>query len=135
MSAGVFLGIALALFLLPLLAESVTSWIAIQIARQRHPLLWEHSGRPTLWGNSTLPQAWPLVRYYRDRGWLRKSRPPRDAPGDIERGRNWYPPIIDPASLTFAEKLRLPLIVSYWAAWFGVAASVLFLLIGGVILF
>lgn len=133
MSPGVFLGIGLALFVVPLIAESITSWIVIRGARKNHPRLWEHSGRPTLMGNGNLSQAWPLVRYYRDRGWLARQRPHRDAPR--KEGQRWIEPITDPKDVAFAEKMRLPLVWSYWAAWLGVAACPLFLVSGGLFFF
>lgn len=108
------LWIAGLLLLLGLAAESVPSWIAIRTVRRRHPELWVHSGRPTLRGNGDLVSAWPLVRYYRDRGW---ERP-------VERDGVTLPPVADPAARAFAEALRLPLLRG-WQAGLGLGVLAL----------
>jgi hypothetical protein len=88
-------------FVLFLIGESLTSWLFIRGSRKKHPGLWEHARRPTLMGNGNLLNAWPLVRYVTRRD---------------------YAAVPEPHSVTFAEALRLPLIVTYWGA---VASAIL----------
>lgn len=109
-AAGVFLILGIAL-------ESITSWIAIRVARKRHPELWAHSGKPTLWGNRDLMKAWPLVKYYRDRRYLEPAR----------QEDQQLPPVADTLSLEFAERLRRPFLFTYCAgcAGFGIAGLML----------
>jgi len=84
-----------AIFAVSLIAESVTSWLFIKGSQARHPSLWRHSGSPTLMGNGDLFNAWPLVRYVAQRRYA--------AVGEEE-------------SISFADKLRVPLVVSYFLA-------------------
>lgn len=115
--------IAALFFVIGLCLESVTSWIAIRGTRKHHPELWTHSGQPTLLGNGDLTKAWPLVVYYRDRKYLEH----------VQREGKHHSPIVDENTLEFAEKLRGPLLYTYYAAWAGIAASVFLVLILGVL--
>jgi hypothetical protein len=85
-----------ALFLVCLIAESVTSWIVIKGSKKHHPTLWIHSGYPTLMGNGDLISVYPLVRYY----WRRQ-----------------YAELRDEKALAFADKWRLPTVLSYTLTW------------------
>ena len=117
-----FLVFSFSLFIVPLLAESAMSWRAIKTAQKRFPTLWRHSGSPTLMGNGDLMKSWPLVKYYRDRGYLRVA----------EYGEAEFPPITVPEEIDFAEKLRLPLLWTYWAAWAGAGAFLVVFIGGGI---
>ena len=86
---------AFAVFIVCLIAESVTSWIFIRGSKKNHSVLWRHAGRPTLLGNGDLISAWPLVRYV---------------------FRRKYASIPDSGAVSFADKLRMPMVVSYVAA-------------------
>ncbi|MFT7593757.1 MAG: hypothetical protein ACI8R4_001073 [Paracoccaceae bacterium] len=114
--AGLFFVVGFAL-------ESTTSWIAIRGAKKHHPELWIHSGQPTLMGNGDLMKAWPLVVYYHDRKHLETVR---------HRGQQFLP-IVDKSALEFAEKLRGPLLYTYYAGWIGVAMCVLMFLALGIL--
>lgn len=98
--------VAVAIFVIALLAESVTSWMVIRGARRRHPRLWHHAGEPTLWGNGDLVRAWPLVRYF-----LRRD----------------YRGLGDTSAVAFAERMRLPFVATYFMAWVGAACALLFI--------
>jgi hypothetical protein len=95
-----------AIFVIGIMAESITSWIAIRTVRRRYPELWKHSGSPTILGNSDLTKAWRLMKYYYKRAYRRQ----------IAHGPNTMPPIADQNILNFAEKLRGPLVYTYLAA-------------------
>ena len=112
-----FVYASIATMLIGISLESATSWIAIRGARKNFPDLWERSGSPTLLGNGDLTKAWPLVRYYRGRLYLEH----------IQHGETRFAPISDNDALNFAEKLRGPLLYTYYLAWF--AAVVAFLLL------
>ena len=84
-----------ALFGVCLILESITSWIFIRGSRKKHPVLWEHSGEPTLLGNGDLISAWPLNKYL-----MRKD----------------YESVSCEAAKVFAEKWRLPFVLSYFSA-------------------
>lgn len=94
------------LFFICLIGESITSYMFIRGSRKKHPVLWEHAGEPTLMGNGDLINAFPLVEYVRRRD---------------------YSEIFDVEAIQFADKLREPLVYSYWIA---VASAVVF--IGGI---
>jgi hypothetical protein len=115
-AAGLFFFVGLSL-------ESVTSWIAIRGARKHYPKLWAHSGEPTLMGNSDLTNAWPLVSYYRDRKYLEH----------VQYEERHHSPIVDKNALAFAEKLRGPLLYTYYAAWVGIIVSILLVLTHGIL--
>ena len=125
MSPLLFMGLSFLLFFVPLLGESVTSWIAIVTARKRFPELWEHSGCPTLMGNGNLTKAWPLVKYYRDRDYLEV----------VGHGAALRGPVGDPEAIAFAEKLRGPLVWTYWSAWLGIGLFFLVYIGGGIVFF
>ena len=120
-----FLVLSFSLFFVPLVAESITSWRAIRTAQKRSPILWKHSGSPTLMGNGDLVSAWPLVKYYRDRAYFTSV-----TYDDID-----LPPIKDPEAIEFAEKLRRPLLLTYWAAWIGTGLFLVVLIGGGVLFY
>ena len=80
--------------------ESITSWMFIRGSKKKHPELWVHSGEPTLMGNGDLISAWPLNKYLIDRA---------------------YKEISSEAAIEFAERLRLPFILSYFSALISVA--------------
>jgi hypothetical protein len=108
-------------FVLGLIAESVTSWIAIVTARERHPELWKHSGSPTLGGNSGLTKSWPLVRYYMKSEYLTQ----------LQRDGVDLPPVIDASALQFAQKLRRPLVYAFFFACVAALGVMLTLLVVG----
>lgn len=84
-----------------LIVESVSSWIFIRCSKKNHPMLWEHAGCPTFWGDGDLIGAWGTNRYL-----LRRRH--------LELG--------DEASRQFAERLRLPMLVGYFGSWLSVGA-------------
>lgn len=87
------------LFTVCLILESITSWMFIRGSRKKHPELWVHAGAPTLMGNGDLVSAWPLNKYLMRRQYLEiGSKEAKD----------------------FAEKLRLPFVLSYFSALFAV---------------
>lgn len=96
-----------------LLLEGVTSWFAIRVAKKHYPDLWCHSGNPTLLGNGDLINAWPLVKYYRDRSYLQTA----------EYDDEQIPAIVDKKTIKFAEKLRVPLVATYFLAWKSAAVA------------
>lgn len=100
--------IAVTVFVITLLAESVTSWMVIQGARKRHPVLWNHAGRPTLLDNGDLLRSWPLVIYFM---------------------RREYNGIRNEPALAFAERLRGPFVYSYFLAWAGVVYALGYLIV------
>ena len=91
--------IALIIFCILLLCESVTSWLFIRRARRQFPLLWEHAGRPTILTDGDLISAWHTNRYL-----LQRS----------------YRVLDDPAARQFADRARLPVLVAYLGCWLGV---------------
>jgi len=88
------------IFFVCLMAESITSWMFIRGSRKKHPILWEHAGEPTLIENGDLISAISLVEYVR---------------------RREYSEISDIEAVQFAEKLRRPLVYSYWMTVVSVA--------------
>jgi len=68
-----------------------------------------------LLGNGDLTKAWPLVAYYRDRKYLEP----------VQHDGKHFDPIVDPNALMFAEKLRGPLLYTYYAGWVGGAVALL----------
>jgi hypothetical protein len=99
---------AIAVFVVTLVAESVTSWMVIRGARKHHPVLWCHAGRPTLIDNGDLMRSWPLVRYFMRREFHKTGNQP---------------------AITFAERLRAPFVYSYFLAWGGVVYALVYLLV------
>jgi len=95
--------IAIGVFFFFLVLESVTSWIFIRGSKKHHPMLWQHAGEPTLMGNGDMISAWPLNKYLMSRK---------------------YQEIEDNSAVAFAEKNRLPFVVTYFCA----CASVVVLL-------
>jgi hypothetical protein len=95
--------IAMGVFFFFLVLESVTSWIFIRGSKKHHPILWQHAGKPTLMGNGDMISAWPLNKYLMSRK---------------------YKEIEDSSAVAFAEKNRLPFVVTY----FGACISVIVLL-------
>jgi hypothetical protein len=81
--------------------ESVTSWIFIRGSKKHHPVLWEHAGEPTLMGNGDMISAWPLNKYLMNRK---------------------YTELTDPDAIAYAEKNRLPFVVTYFGACISVIA-------------
>jgi hypothetical protein len=98
-----------AIFLICLLAESLTSWLFIRGSKKKHPALWGHAGCPTIMRNGDLISAWPLIRYV---------------------SRREYVTIEDPVAISFADRIRVPMVVSYWATLGSVAAFFFALLLG-----
>ncbi len=80
--------------------ESVTSWVFIRGSKKNYPTLWKHAGEPTLMGNGDMISAWPLNKYLMKRKYL-----------EVE----------DPKAVKFADKNRLPFVITY----FGACVSVL----------
>tara|TARA_B110000908_G_C9952640_1_gene313251 strand:- start:43 stop:342 length:300 start_codon:yes stop_codon:yes gene_type:complete len=78
-----------------LILESVTSWIFIRGSKKHQTLLWQHAGEPTLMGNGDMISAWPLNKYLMNRK---------------------YQEIKDQSAVAFAEKNRLPFVVTYFGA-------------------
>ena len=103
-----FLIIAVCILLFGLALQSTTAWIAIRVSKKRHLELWIHSGKPTLLGNGDLMKAWPLVKYYRQKKYLESC----------QQGAHQLPPVSDAKSLEFAERLRGPLVHTYYLGWF-----------------
>ncbi|NVJ96547.1 MAG: hypothetical protein HWE25_00245 [Alphaproteobacteria bacterium] len=99
-ASGVFLGF--------LILESITSWIFIRGSKKKHPKLWSHAGKPTLMGNGDLISAWPLNKYLLQRK---------------------YAELGDQDAIAYAERNRLPFVVTYFAACLSVLVffAVLFL--------
>jgi len=78
-----------------LILESITSWVFIRGSKKYHPVLWQHSGEPTLMGNSDMISAWPLNKYLMNRKYLE---------------------IADQSAIAYAEKNRLPFAITYFGA-------------------
>lgn len=87
--------ITFGIFAVCLVLESITSWIFIRWSKKKYQELWKHAGKPTLMGNGDLVSAWSLNKYLIDR---------RYREIESEKAKN------------FAEKLRLPFVISYFAA-------------------
>lgn len=100
---------AIGVFLVSLLAESVTSWMFIRGSKKRYPALWEHAGCPTIMGNGDLISAWPLIQYV-----TRKD----------------YAAVSDGAAVSFADGIRMPMVASYWATVASAVAVAVTLLLG-----
>ena len=83
------------IFAVCLVLESVTSWIFIRGSKKKHPELWVHAGEPTLLGNGNLTSAWSLNRYLIDRS---------------------YQELENDEAKVFAEKIRLPFVLTYFSA-------------------
>ncbi|MCF6251092.1 MAG: hypothetical protein L3J75_07460 [Methylococcaceae bacterium] len=78
-----------------LIMEGITSWVFIRGSKKNHPELWQHAGEPTLMGNGDLISAWPLTKYL-----LSKQ----------------YTGLDNIEAKIFADKLRLPFVLSYFSA-------------------
>ena len=78
-----------------LILESITSWIFIRGSKKYHPSLWQHAGEPTLMGNGDLISAWPLNKYLMNREYL-----------ELDNQR----------AIEYAEKNRLPFVLTYFGA-------------------
>lgn len=98
------------IFAICLILESITSWIFIRGSKKNHPELWVHAGEPTLMGNGDLVKAWPLNKYLIDRRYLE---------------------IKSEQAKLFAEKIRLPFVISYFSSVISVAIFFICLLIFG----
>ena len=98
------------LFLFCLILESITSWVFIRGSKKKHPDLWDHAGQPTLMGNGDLISAWPLNMYLFHRE---------------------FEEIENESAKSFAEKVRLPFVLSYFAAIMSVIVFFVCLLIFG----
>ena len=75
--------------------EGITSWVFIRGSKNKHPELWQHAGEPTLMGSGDLISAWPLTKYL-----LSKQ----------------YMELDNMEAKMFADKLRLPFVLSYFLA-------------------
>lgn len=82
----------------------------IRGSKKKHPELWIHAGEPTLMGNGDLIKAWPLNKYLMGRS---------------------YTEINSQAAIAFAERLRLPFVISYFSALVSVAIFLICLLVFG----
>ena len=91
----VYFWIAFGIFFTFLILESVSSWVFIRGSKKHHPELWTHAGEPTLMGNGDMISAWPLNKYLMQRK---------------------YQELSDQAAIQFAEKNRLPFVVTYFGA-------------------
>lgn len=87
--------ITFGVFAVCLVLESITSWVFIRGSKKKHPELWAHAGEPTLMGNGDLFNAWPLNKYLINRQ---------------------YQEIESEEAKIFAEKVRLPFVLSYFSA-------------------
>ncbi len=83
------------IFAVCLVLESITSWIFIRGSKKKHPELWIHAGKPNLIGNGDLISAWSLNKYLINRQ---------------------YQKIGNEEAKKFAEKIRLPFVLSYFSA-------------------
>jgi len=86
---------AFGIFFFFLIMESVTSWIFIRGSKKHHNALWLHAGEPTLMGNGDMISAWPLNKYLMKRKYLELD---------------------EPLAVAFAEKNRLPFVITYFGA-------------------
>ena len=86
---------AFGIFFFFLIMESVTSLIFIRGSKKRCPVLWQHAGEPTLMGNGDMISAWSLNKYLMKRKYLQ---------------------IEEPSAIAFAEKNRLPFVITYFGA-------------------
>ena len=93
-----------------LILESVTSWIFIRGSKKNHPVLWRHAGKPTLLGNGDLINAWPLTQYLIHREYK-----------DVENKEARH----------FADKIRLPFIITYFMALISVVVFLSYFFING----
>ena len=98
------------IFAVCLILESITSWIFIRGSKKKHPDLWRHAGKPTLLGNGDLFSAWPLNQYL------------------IHRQ---YQQLGNKGAVQFAEKIRLPFIITYFMALISVLVFIAFFFING----
>jgi hypothetical protein len=80
-------------FLLGAVAEGWYSWDYLTKLRRTYPLLWERSGRRTIWTDGTIIDAWPTIRFL----WRRE-----------------YLAIANAEERGFFERYRMPMVVS-WA--------------------
>lgn len=94
------------LFFVALCIESWFSWRFLRRLKRDFPRLWEESGRRTIWTDGDLTSAWPTIRFL----WYREY----EALGTGEE-------------IAFCEKYRLPVVVSWAAAW--LSAAILFTMI------
>jgi len=85
--------IAFAVFLV---AESILSWHFIRGSKKHHRVLWRHMGSPTLMRNADLIGAWKINKYL-----LRKK----------------HAILQDVEARGFAERMRLPMLVSYFGSF------------------
>jgi len=97
-------------FIVCLILESIISWLFIRGSKNKHPELWIHAGKPTLMGNGDLISAWPLNIYLLNRT---------------------YEELSNQEAITFANRLRLPFVLSYFTAMASLAVFFLCLLIFG----
>ena len=86
---------AFGIFFFFLIMESVTSWMFIRGSKKHHNALWLHAGEPTLIGNGDMISAWPLNKYLMKRKYLELD---------------------EPLAVAFAEKNRLPFVITYFGA-------------------
>jgi hypothetical protein len=101
---------AFGVFIVCLILESITSWMFIRGSKKKHPELWVHAGEPTLMGNGDLISAWPLNKYLMDRAYIE---------------------IRSKAAIEFADRLRLPFVLSYFSALISVAIFLICLFVFG----
>ena len=83
-------------FVVSLSMESITSWMLIKGSKKHHPDLWKHAGEPTLMSNGDLISAFSLINYV----WCRD-----------------YEGLNNRDAIKYADQMRLPVVLSYWAAW------------------
>lgn len=93
-------GIATAVFVVGMLAESWYSWRFLR-AIKRYPELWAHSGYRSIATDSNLVGAWDTVRYLKNRDYL------------VRRVAH---------EIAFCEAHRKPVIYSYFLSAIGVVA-------------
>jgi len=104
-----FFYVALIGFIISLSLESATSFMLIRGSRKNHPDLWKHAGEPTLMGNGDLISAFPVINYI----WRRD-----------------YAALSNTQAVAYADGLRLPTVLSYWAAWVFALALIYVVFIG-----
>ena len=78
--------------------ENFFVWRFLRGLKKDHQRHWELGGRRTIWSDLFLFASWPTIRFLREREYLRLN---------------------DPDGITYCEKHRQPVIVSYFASVLG----------------
>jgi hypothetical protein len=88
------------LFVIGLCAESWFSWRFLHRLKHQHEKLWAEMGFRTIWTDAGLISAYGTIKYLKDR-----SYSGHDNANDIK----------------FCEAYRMPMLITYWLAWAGLA--------------